>query len=35
MSERLAADADPTLPIEISKHPQSLDFDAHGDLLPL
>src|SRR5215469_5097015 len=35
VSERLAEQADPTLPIEISKHPQSLDFDAHGNLLPL
>jgi hypothetical protein len=35
VSERLAADADPTLPIEISKHPQSLDFDTGGNLLPL
>ena len=35
VSERLAEQADPTLPIEISKHPQSLDFDGHGNLLPL
>jgi hypothetical protein len=35
VSERLAADSDPTLPIEISKHPQSLDFDTHGNLLTL
>jgi len=35
VSERLAADADRTLPIEISKRPQSLDFDTHGNLLPL
>jgi hypothetical protein len=33
VSERLAADIDPTLPIEISKYPQSLEFDAHGNLL--
>jgi hypothetical protein len=35
VSEGLAADADPTLPVEIGKHPQSFDFDAHGNLLPL
>jgi hypothetical protein len=34
VSERLAADADPKLPIEIDKSPQSLEFDTHGNLLP-
>jgi hypothetical protein len=34
VSERLAADADPKLPIEIDKSPQSLDFDTNGNLLP-
>jgi len=33
VSERLAAEVDPTVPIEISKHPQGLEFDAHGNLL--
>jgi hypothetical protein len=32
VSERLAADIDPTLPIEISKYPQSLEFDTRGNL---
>lgn len=35
VSEGLAAHADPTLGIEISKNPQTLDFDMHGNLLPL
>ncbi len=34
VSEPLAADADPALPIEIGSQPQSLDFDTHGNLLP-
>lgn len=33
VSERLAADVDSRLPIEISKHPESLDFDTNGNLL--
>ncbi len=33
VSERLAADVDPTLSIEISKHPQGLEFDKYGNLL--
>jgi len=35
VSERLAAAADTAVSIEISKHPQGLDFDAHGNLLTL
>ena len=33
VSERLAEDVDPRVPIEISKHPESLDFDTNGNLL--
>ena len=32
VSERLAADVDSTFPIEISKHPQRLEFDTRGNL---
>jgi hypothetical protein len=33
VSERLAAEVDPTLPIEVGEYPQTLDFDMHGNLL--
>jgi len=34
VSERLAADIDPSLPVEIDPNPQTLDFDAQNNLLP-
>ncbi len=33
VSERLAADIDPSLPVTIDPDPQTLDFDAQGNLL--
>ena len=33
VSERLTRDIDPSLPVEIDPHPQTLDFDTHGNLL--
>jgi hypothetical protein len=33
VSEGLAADIDPSLPVEIDPNPQTLDFDAQGNLL--
>lgn len=35
VSERLTRDIDPSRPVTIDPHPQALDFDAQGNLLPL
>lgn len=35
VSERLTRDIDPSRPVTIDPHPQTLDFDAEGNLLPL
>lgn len=35
VSERLTRDLDPSRPVTIDPHPQTLDFDADGNLFPL
>jgi hypothetical protein len=35
VSERLTRDIDASRPVTIDPHPQILDFDAEGNLLPL